>query len=898
MAMSNESEVKAGWALYQRGDMAGAERCCQNVLAVSPAHGGALGLLGILRLTAGRADDAGALLAQALKGKPCDAMLLGGLGLARLMQGNASGAEEALRGALKWGNRDDAMLHMRLGMALGAQGRATEAIAELRRAQAIAPENLDVLLNLANAVAEIGQGAEAETLLRRVLAQQRDHGSARFNLGTLYTRLGRLKEAEAEFRTLLQHYPDSADAHNNLGIVLERQSQMEAAEASYRKALAVDEHNVSALNNLGNVLHTQNRLDEAAACYTRAMQLVPAHADGYLGMGLLRVVQGRHEEARALFQKALSADPGCVEAAINIAESYRQAGALADAVDAFRNALRIESASAVALNGLGGVLRMQGHLSEAAECFSQAMRAAPGDAGGFLNLGVLRGQQGQFDEACALLRQAVRVDKECKPAHLKLAEALKVSGRLDEARAAYEQLLLLQPRTAAALAGLAHVRQHLCEWDGIAALWDETRRAIHDGADTGVTPFSALSIPTTALEQQLCARAWAQREFGWIRSPVAPDARVAASRGEGSLLKLGYLSWDYHEHATAYLMAEIFELHNRDQFSVTAYSFGPDDGSAIRQRIRGACDTFVDVAALSDAAIAQRIADDGIDMLIDLKGYTLGSRTAILAYRPAPVQVNWLGFPGTMGTNCVDWIFADSFIIPEGAEQYYDERVYRLPDCYQPNDRQREIAAAPTRVECGLPESGVVFCCFNQPYKILPETFSAWMRILCRVPGSVLWLLETNQLAMQNLRSSAAARGVSSDRIIFAPHRPLATHLARYRIADLALDTFPYTSHTTASDALWAGCPLVARVGDTFASRVSGSILSAGRMPELITYTLEAFENLAVRIAEIPEYRMALRRQLQNGRTTAPLFDTPRFVENLEAAFKKIHALRMSAERA
>ena len=886
MAASTESEVKAGWELYRHGDWAGAERCCQNILNVSPGSGGALGLLGILRLTAGRVDEAAAMLTQALKGKPRDATLLGALGLARLMQGDAGAAEKALRGALKSGNQGDALLHMRLGMALGAQGRAQEAIVELRRALAIAPGNADVALNLANALAESAQTAEAEKWLRRVIEVQPNHADARFNLGTLYIGLGRLDEAATEFRALLRQYPDSADAHNSLGIVLERQLQLEPAAESYRSALALDGNHVSALNNLGNVMRAQSRFDEAQGYYKRAIQQAPAHADGYLNMGLLRASQNQREEARDWFEKALSVDPRCLEAAINIGEIHRQAGALPEAVTAYRKALSMDSANANVLNALGNLLKAEGQLDEAAVCFSRAIRAAPGDVNGFVNLGVLRGQQAQYDEACALLRRAVDVDKNSAAALARLAEVLKVSGHLEEAKAAYERLLLLQPENVAASAGLAHVRQHLCEWAGIEALWDVVRQAIRHGHPTGITPFSVLSIDTTAQEQQVCARAWARQEFGWIsdqHAVMAPRTRV-----QNELLRLGYLSWDYHEHATAYLMAEVFELHNRDQYSVTAYSLGPEDGSAIRKRIRGACDAFVDIAALSDADAARRIADDGIDILIDLKGYTLGSRAPILAYRPAPVQVNWLGFPGTMGTPCIDWILADPFIIPVGAENHYDERVYRLPDCYQPNDRRRAVAAAPTRAACGLPGSGVVFCCFNQAYKILPDTFAAWMRILMRVPGSVLWLLETNPMAARNLRSSAAAQGVAAERIQFAPRRPLADHLARYRVADLALDTFPYTSHTTASDALWAGCPLVARAGDTFASRVSGSVLHAAQLPELITHTVEAFEEKAVQLALDTDRLANLRQYLDEKRMTLPLFDAPRFVANLEAAYQAI----------
>lgn len=886
MALNKDESVERGWASYRQGDWAGAERYCQQVLSTAPGHGGALGLLGILRLTAGRADEAAALLEQAVQGKPRDAGLLGGLGLAQLMRGDAVAAETALRGALRWGRPDDALVQMRLGLALGAQGKHDEAVAALRRAQAQAPDEADVLLNLANALTAAGEPGEAESLLQRLLQRHPDHGDARFNLGTLYTQLGRLEEAATAFRQLLARYPQNADVHNNLGIVLERQGQLDAAAEAYRRVLALDGQHISGLNNLGNVLRAQGREDEAAQCYAQAMAQMPGHADGYLNMGMLRAGQERLEEACGLFRKALAADPQCLEAALNLGEVLRRNGAFADAASAFRTALQIDARNALALNGLGNVLRMQGEAADAAGFYQQATRVAPTDVNGFLNLGILRAQQGHYDEACALLRQAVKIDPASRTAQLKLAEALRISGYLEESGTVYRELLAMQPGHAAALAGLAHVRQHLCDWDGIEAMWEQSRQAIRDGEDAGITPFSALSIPTTPQEQLACARAWAQREFGWIKALERPP-RAAPAAGPRRLT-LGYLSWDYHEHATAYLMAEVFELHDRERFKVHAYSFGPDDGSAIRQRIRGACDAFVDVAGLSDAAAAQRIAADGVDILIDLKGYTLGARTAVLAYRPAPVQVNWLGFPGTMGADCIDWILGDGFIIPEGAEAHYQERVCRLPDCYQPNDRKREVGPAPGRAECGLPETGIVFCCFNQAYKILPETFAAWMRILQQVPGSVLWLLETTDLTMANLRRNAVAHGIAAERIVFAPRRPLAAHLARYRVADLAIDTFPYTSHTTASDALWAGCPLVTRVGDTFASRVAGSVLRAAGLAQLLTGTVAEFEALAVQLALDAQRRQALRDHLERGRAGFPLFDAPRFVLNLEAAYSTL----------
>jgi predicted O-linked N-acetylglucosamine transferase (SPINDLY family) len=305
--------------------------------------------------------------------------------------------------------------------------------------------------------------------------------------------------------------------------------------------------------------------------------------------------------------------------------------------------------------------------------------------------------------------------------------------------------------------------------------------------------------------------------------------------------------------------------------------------------MRNAADGFIDIAAQSHIFAARAIYEDRIDILVDLKGYTQGARPQIMALRPAPVQVNWLGYPGTMGMDQIDAIIADPFIIPEGAESGYSERVVRLPDCYQINDRRREISAhLPSRRDCGLPEQGIVFCCFNQSYKILPDVFASWLRVLKAVPGSVLWLLETNRWAVENLRNTAAEHGVAPDRLLFAPPRPLAEHLARYRLADLALDTFPYTSHTTASDALWAGCPLVTCAGATFASRVAGSLLHAAGLPELVTHSMADCERLVLELASTPAKLAELRSRLAAGRDSCALFDTPRFVRNLEQAFDRV----------
>ena len=353
-------------------------------------------------------------------------------------------------------------------------------------------------------------------------------------------------------------------------------------------------------------------------------------------------------------------------------------------------------------------------------------------------------------------------------------------------------------------------------------------------------------------------------------------------------MRVGYLSGDFRQHAVSDLLVEVLELHDRARFEIFAYSFGPDDHSPMRARLVNACEHFIDIARNPDDVAAARIRADHLDILIDLNGYTRGARTGVLVRRPCPVQINWLGYPGTMGADFIDYLIADNFIVPPGREAAYSERVRRLPHCYQPNDRKRIVAAPLSRVEYGLPDDAFVFCCFNQAYKITPEVFSVWMSLLRDVPGSVLWLLTDNQWATDNLIGAAQALGIERERLVFAPKLPLAQHLARYRAADLALDTFPYTSHTTASDALWGECLLIALCGETFAARVSGSVLAACDLSELVTYSLDDYARLAKRLALDQRFREGLRARLAVAKTTAPLFDSAVFTRDLEQLYRDI----------
>jgi predicted O-linked N-acetylglucosamine transferase (SPINDLY family) len=527
--------------------------------------------------------------------------------------------------------------------------------------------------------------------------------------------------------------------------------------------------------------------------------------------------------------------------------------------------------SAVAWNDQGARLAQSGRLPEAMAAFRQAVALAPEYPEAHNNLANLYQMTGALEQAVEGYRTALRLRPEYAEAHRNLASALRRLGRLTESMEALATAVSLNPNYVEAAALLLHQLQQLCEWRSLDRLTAQLIEAVENGS-AAVNPFIFLTLPTTLRQQRQCAEQFARR------FPVASRPPLAARRDH---ITLGYLSADFQEHATAHLISELIELHDRTRFRVTGYSYGADDGSAARRRLRSAFDSFVDLEHTAHAEAAARIRADRVDILVDLKGFTTDARPEILALRPAPIQVSYLGYPGTMGSEAIDYILVDSFVVPPDQQRHFTEKLIHLPHCYQVNDRTRAIAPAPTRQQCGLPEDAFVFCCFNATYKIAPAIFQIWLRLLDRVPGSVLWLLESNPQAVENLRREAGSRP-----LIFAPSLPNPLHLARFAVADLFLDTLPYNAHTLSSDALWGGCPVLTCAGETFASRVAGSLLHSAELPELVTTNLVEYEALALRLARDRGQLSGLRKRLRQNRQSLPLFDTPRFTRDIEAAFE------------
>jgi protein O-GlcNAc transferase len=525
-----------------------------------------------------------------------------------------------------------------------------------------------------------------------------------------------------------------------------------------------------------------------------------------------------------------------------------------------------------------------GNFAEAERLLAAALAHAPGAAELWCNRGSVLAMMKRRDEALAAFERAIALDPDGLIARANRANLLFETRRFAEASAEFDRVLAVQPDRPYAAGNRLLCRLNSCDWCDFEAERERLLAGLH-ARKPAVPPALAATVLTDPADQLRVAEILARDTV-----PVHPPLWHGEAYAHGRI-RLAYVSADFRAHATATLTAGLFEAHDRDRFETFAISYGPDDGSAMRARLMGAFDHFVDVSPRSDADVAATLREREIDIAIDLKGYTAEARPGILARRPAPVQASYLGYPATMGAAFVDYIIADDVLIPKTSGQFYSERIVRLPHCYQPNDSRRPLPErAPGRKAVGLPAEGFVFCCFNAPFKILPPMFGVWMRLLAAVPGSVLWLLSDRVDTTVHLRREAAARGIVPERLIFAPRVAIEDHLARHACADLFLDSFPYNAHTTASDALWAGLPLVTRMGETLASRVAASTLRAVGLPELVTHSFDEYEALALRLARDAHALKSLKARLVAGRASSPLFDTARTARALERAYAEMEA--------
>ena len=696
-----------------------------------------------------------------------------------------------------------------------------------------------------------GDTARAEAAFKRALILDPANPEALLNLGQMLRKQERNSEALEHLLVLQSKFPSVKETYLPLAEILSQLKDLTLLPKVLKTAGQAGALTSELLLTAGNAWHMAGDHIQAADCYRQLLSMKPDDASAWFNLSVAQAAYGRLADAIASIERLVEINPGHLMAWSRLAELYRQAGRWPDAVGAYQRALVIDPKHRELRVNLGYAYSRLGKWTE---CFEESYKAWEQgclDPVAFMNMG----------NACHALRQHgpaldwYRKGLATTPGHLPL-------------------------RTEA-----IHVQQKVCDWTGFDRLREEflVPALVETNTELAPSPFACVALPIAVSPIEL--RGLADRYAARLVQGITPLPKRLPQAG-GGRIRIGYLSADYHNHATAHLMLSMFGRHDRKRFEIHAYSLGADDGSHYRKRIVADCDSFSDLMGLTDEEAAQRIRFDAIDILVDLKGYTGGARPWILAYRPAPIQVNYLGYPGTMGAGFINYIVADPVVLPPAEFSAYAEAPVLMPHTYQVNDREQPISPKTgDRAAHGLPAQGFVFCCFNSPYKIEPTVFAVWMRLLRALPGSVLWLFAGDPLATKNLRQAATAAGVDPARLVFAPKMNKADHLARHLHADLFLDTLFYNAHTTASDALWAGVPVLTRMGTSFAGRVAASLLRAAGMTELIAASLPAYEALALELAKNPARLAALKQRLMETRLKVPLFDTGLFVRHLETAY-------------
>lgn len=713
---------------------------------------------------------------------------------------------------------------------------------------------------------------------------------------------------------LVKLYPSSSELWNIRGVATLALDRLADAEEGFRRAAALSPHDPEIQFNLGNVLYWRNDLAAALESFRKASELDPGYCQAHLNAGAVLQLQGHRHEARQAYERAIDINPDDANAHYNLGNLHRDMGQDDDAIASYQSATALDQTFSAAHFNLGNIFRNRSEYEKAIPAYRNAVRAAPDSPGIWKNLGVTLQDTGCIAEAMDALRTAVRLKPDDPGALLNLANALQEQGALDDAIACYGEALSLAPerpalhhglglahfrrgdleaavaalRSAlthdpaneAAWAQLHHIRFQLGDWREAETIRARCQRLGLTG--DAVPPFFLLAMEDDPARQLLRSRNFAQTELRAGPLPVKPASDPRRER-----LRVGYFSSDFADHAVMHLMSGLLREHDKASFEIILYSYGRRRFGAMHDHAVAQADRFFDIADVSHPDAAARARAQDLDIAIDVNGYTADSRSRLFGYRMAPVQINYLGYPGTMGSDFHDYIVADPTVIPEEFRHHYSESVIFLPDSYQPNDNERGPAApAPTRMACGLPEDGFVFCCFNNSYKISPREFDIWMRLLREIDGSVLWLLASHPRFEENMRAEARKRKVDPDRLVFAPKVAQADHLARHVHADLVLDTFNYNAHTTASDALWMGVPIVTRAGQQFAARVGASLLRSVGLPELITQSDAEYFEVCLDLARRPDTVAQIKGRLQSSLASAPLFDTRRYTRGFEAGLR------------
>lgn len=753
-------------------------------------------------------------------------------------------------------------LHL-LGEASFRQGLFEQSLNYLNHAIAITPHCF--YLNTRSMVLlELGKLMEAEQDLRRAVKIDVNYLEAYINLSNVCRNKRDFKNAKKFNDIALKISPESAAVWNTIGATQMEADELEEAVQAFQKALALDPNALVAKKNIAMIYVAQKKWQEALPLLQNTVVLRDFEVLTTLSRAY--IVLGQSEQAIDPFKEAMQlGDAEKRKSFFTNTESLEQLLAVCDALSVYRS-----------------------NYSDAAALYQIAIEALPEHPTLINNLAVMQFNQAIYPKAVENLQKLLLIEPNNVLARANLGANLSIQGFAEEAIIEFEKVLTYDPNHAPSLGLLLSEKNKVCSWQGIVELRQKMSDVLDSPDNTqSVNSFTLLSNYDNPQQFLNWTRINSKENFANLGVKSLPASGLGRKHDR---IRVGYYSVDFRNHPVAHLTAPLFELHDKSKFEVWIYSYGEDDDHPVRQRIQNSVEHFVDLAGCSLQGMVERIRGDEIDILVDLSGNTRGAKMQLMGHRPAPVQVHWLGFIGTMGSTHYDYTIVDHFVAPEGADQYYDEKLVRMPDCFQINDTSRPpVPMVLTREQCHLPENGFVFADFNQSYKLQPEIFNAWVSIIKAVPSSALWLTEGHSAYIRNIKETWIKAGLAEDRLIFAPRVGVNEYLSQYQLVDLFLDAFPYTSGTTASDCLWAGCPLLTLVGKTMVARMGGSNVKAAGLPELITYSKEEYIERAIYYAEHPVELAQLRKRLENNRLNLPLFDTPKFVKHLEHALVAMH---------
>jgi predicted O-linked N-acetylglucosamine transferase (SPINDLY family) len=665
---------------------------------------------------------------------------------------------------------------------------------------------------------------------------------------------------------------------------LHQQGQLDQAANIYQQLLEIDPRNADSLHLLGVIAYQTGNHKSAVDMINHAIQINPNVAIYYFNFGNALQKLKQFDSAVTSYDKATALKPDFSEAYSNRGNAQQELKQFDSAVTSYDKAIELKPDFPEAYSNRGNAQQELKQFDSAVASYDKAIELKPDYAKAYSNRGIALKELKQFDAALSSYNKAIAINPDFVEAYSNRGIALQELKQFDAAIASYDKAIELKPDYDYLLGRRLYLKMHMCDWQEFESTVSDLSTKIQSNAKASPC-FPLLALPIGLADLRKSAEIW-----NIDKNPPMSSLGPIIKRSKQLKIRIGYYSADFHNHATANLMAELFERHDKAKFELIAFSYGPDTKDEMQVRICQAFDQFINVTTMSDKAIAQLSRKLGIDIAIDLKGLTTDTRLGIFSYKAAPIQVSYLGYPGTLGVDYIDYLIADKTLIPTNSQQHYSEKIVYLPNSYQVNDRQKVIAPTQfTKQELGLPQEAFVFCCFNNNYKITPVVFNTWVRILKAVDASVLWLLEDNPSSAKNLQKEAVLRGLDLTRLVFAKRMDLTEHLARHKVADLFLDTLPYNAHTTASDALWAGLPVLTCVGESFASRVAASLLNAIELPELVTETQTEYEALAIELATSPTKLKEIKEKLRRNRFTTPLFDTTLFTSHIEAAYKNMY---------